>query len=255
VIAISLQSGSNGNCIYVESRGARILLDAGLSGRRTELRLEQFGRRIRDVQAVIVSHDHVDHVSCAGVLHRKFGLPVYITPRTLASWRARGTAGRLDAVNSFHAGETLRFGGLSVQTVPTPHDASDGVAFIVCAEGRRLGVLTDLGHVFRGLEEHVASLDGVIIESNYDPHMLERGPYPPTLQERIKGPRGHLSNAEAADLLRRAGGRGLQWACLAHLSEHNNHPSVALRTHEEILGRRYPLHVASRHEPTGIFEV
>ncbi len=254
MIALSLQSGSNGNCIYVETCGVRLLFDAGISGIQAEKRLAAHGRDIRQVDAVIISHDHADHVRCAGVFHRKYGLPVYITPRTLAAAESMYSLGSLTNVLHFRPGKTLRFGNVSVETIPTPHDGKDGAAFVVNAAGKRLGILTDLGHVFAGLDRVIASLDAVFIESNYDPEMLTNGPYPPFLKRRIEGPGGHISNVEAAELLRTAG-VALKWACLAHLSEQNNSPDVALRTHREIFSAAFPLHIASRYAASGLFTV
>jgi phosphoribosyl 1,2-cyclic phosphodiesterase len=253
MFVLSLQSGSNGNCIYVESGGARLLFDAGISGRQAALRLAAFGRDIRRVDALIVSHDHADHVRCAGIFHRKFGLPVYVSAPTYRAANAGRGLGEM-RVEFFVAGEALRFGDLRVETPRTPHDAADGVAFVVTSGEARLGILTDLGHPFDGLAETISSLDAVLMESNYDPEMLESGPYPAFLKARIRGPRGHLSNPESADLLREAGGR-LKWACLAHLSEQNNRPELALETHRARGRNGYALHAASRYRPTGPFEI
>ena len=203
----------------------------------------------------MISHDHADHIRCAGVYQRQFGLPVYVTRTTLAAGLAQRDLGRLHDVRHFHAGQTLRFGSVTVETIPTPHDGADGVAFVVACGNKRLGVLTDLGCVFDALHEIVGSLDGAFVESNYDPEMLAHGPYPLYLKNRIKGPGGHLSNDEAAELLARSAGGRLRWACLAHLSEHNNEPGLALRTHRAILGDRLALHAASRHGPTGPLEL
>lgn len=255
MIAIALQSGSNGNCIYVEAGGARLLFDAGISGRQAERRLAAFGRDIRRVDAVILSHDHADHVSCAGIYQRKFGLPVFVTRATLRAANRRCRLGRMEDVRSFQAGATLRFADATVETISTPHDAADGAAFIV-NEGRlRLGLLTDLGHPFEALGDVVRSLDAVILESNYDPEMLRTGPYPEFLKARIAGPRGHISNVEAAQLLKRAWTGRLRWACLAHLSEANNEPEIALRTHRDILPAPLRLLAASRYGPVGALEV
>jgi len=248
MLAISLQSGSNGNCIYVEADGARLLLDAGISGVQAKRRLADFGRDIRRCDALIISHDHRDHVRAAGIYQRKYGLPVYITHPTLAEADARCGLGKLSDVRHFAAGDVLDFGAAVVETIPTPHDGADGVGFVIRAGGARLGVLTDLGHPFEGLARTIASLDAVILESNYDPDMLEAGPYPAFLKARIRGPGGHLSNVEAAELLASVEGK-LQWACLAHLSEHNNTPELALQTHRGILDDSLPLYVASRHKP------
>lgn len=252
---ISLQSGSNGNCIYVEADDVRLLLDAGISGQQAEARLAAHGRDIRAVDAVVISHDHRDHARCLGIYQRKFQLPVYVTARTLAPACAFQRLGKLQDVRHFGAGNVLRFGEVCVETIPTPHDGADGVGFVVAHGGKRVGILTDLGHAFAGLDAVVRSLDAVLLESNYDPERLAHGPYPPFLQERIRGPGGHLSNGEAAGLLAAAAGDRLRWACLAHLSEQNNDPELALRTHRAILGHRLPLFVASRYEASEEFDV
>jgi phosphoribosyl 1,2-cyclic phosphodiesterase len=253
MIAVSLQSGSNGNCLYVEAGGARLLFDAGLPGAEAAVRLAAIGRDIRNLDALIISHDHADHARYAGIYQRKFGLPLYATAGTIEVSKARHGLGRLDDVRLFKAGETLPIGGASVLTFPTPHDGAEGAAFVVASGGKRLGILTDLGHVFEGLRQVVASLDGVFIESNYDPGMLASGAYPAFLKRRIAGPEGHISNEDAAELL--LAGVRLRWACLAHLSENNNDAQTALQTHRRVLGSGLPLYVASRYMPTGLMSL
>jgi phosphoribosyl 1,2-cyclic phosphodiesterase len=256
MIAISLQSGSSGNCIYVETGGKRLLFDAGITGTQTAERLASHGRDIRSVDAVIISHDHSDHISHAGILQRKYGLPVYVTPATYAAACSRRPLGKMTDVRHFRSCDKLRFGDVLVHAIPTPHDGVDGSVFVVEASGKRLGIMTDLGHVFKELVHLVASLDAVFLESNYDPDMLARGPYPAYLKQRIKGPRGHISNQESAEVLLRACRQNrLQWACLAHLSEQNNHPDVALRTHREVMSEKLTLYVADRYRATGILTV
>ncbi len=252
---ISLQSGSNGNSIYVEAGGVRLLFDAGLSGVQVQERLALHGRDVRGIQGLLISHDHSDHSRSLGIYQRKFKLPVYVTTKTLDAAQASCNLGKLDDVRHFVAGAWLRFGPVSVETIPTPHDGVDGVAFVVDDGRRRLGILTDLGHVFNGLDAVVSSLDAVLLESNYDVEMLTRGSYPEFLKRRIRGPGGHLSNIEAAELLLRAAGNRLRWVCLAHLSHDNNSPDVALATHTKVLGDRWPLLVATRYQPTGVLEV
>jgi phosphoribosyl 1,2-cyclic phosphodiesterase len=251
---IVLQSGSNGNAVYVESNGTRLLLDAGISGIRAQERLAAFDRDIHDIDGVIISHDHSDHSRCLGIYQRKFQLPVHVTQSTLRSAEQRCRLGKLHDIRHFAAGETLHFENLAVHTVPTPHDGVDGVAFVVDDGSHRVGVLTDLGHPFDGLDDLVGSLDGLLLESNYDPQMLDEGLYPDFLKHRIRGPGGHLSNVEAAQLIAHAAGEQLRWVCLAHLSEENNRPNLALKTTQKMLGDRIKLRVASRYEPTGIFE-
>ena len=253
MIAIALQSGSQGNCIYVESDGEGILFDAGISGIRAEQRLAAHGRDIRQVKALIISHDHADHVKCAGIYQRKFGLPLHMTPKTHKA--SASQLGRVNDVRHFKPGAKLRIGRMTVETISTPHDAVDGLAFVVTAKRKRLGILTDLGHSFDGLDRVVKSLDAVFLESNYDPKMLENGPYPFFLKERIRSPHGHLSNVESAELLCRAAAKRLQWVCLAHLSENNNTPMVALRTHRKLAGNGHAFHAAKYREATRLLEV
>jgi phosphoribosyl 1,2-cyclic phosphodiesterase len=253
--AISLQSGSNGNCIYVEADGVRLLFDAGISGKQAQLRLAAHGRDISHVDGVLVSHDHSDHSRCLGIYQRKFAIPAHVTAKTLDAAMRRCSLGKMSQVNHFQAGDTLRFGKVSVETVPTPHDGADGVAFVIDDGRRRLGILTDLGHVFSDLEAVIASLDAVFIESNYNRKMLAEGSYPEFLKARIRGPGGHLSNTEAAELLLGHGGGRLKTAYLSHLSGDNNSPEVALGVHKKILGERLELHVASRHASSGVLDV
>lgn len=253
MIAISLQSGSSGNSIYVESGDVRLLFDAGITGVEAEKRLASFGRDIRQVTAVVISHDHSDHVKYAGVYQRKYRLPLHITADTLESAEAKMDLGKLNDVSFFVAGGTLQFGELEVTTYSTPHDGSDGAVFVVSAGDKRLGIMTDLGHVFDGLQEIVSGLDAVFMESNYDPQMLEHGPYPYFLRKRIKGPGGHISNAEAAELL--LSGSRLKWACLSHLSGENNDPQTALVTHRRIIGNSLPLYTAPRYSVSSILSL
>jgi phosphoribosyl 1,2-cyclic phosphodiesterase len=251
---ISLQSGSNGNCIYVEAGGINLLFDAGISGTRVRQRLASHDRDAAGVDAVLISHDHVDHSRSMGVLHRKFHLPIYVTSKTFKA-ASRYELGEIKELRHFCSGEILRFGKVKVETIPTPHDSVDGVAFVVDDGKHRLGILTDLGHVFKNLQDIIGSLDAVLLESNYDPEMLAGGHYPEWLKTRIKGPGGHISNFEAAEILRSASSKRMKWVCLAHLSEDNNTPELALETHRRILSNRWPLFVATRYETSDVLEI
>ena len=255
MLTFSLQSGSNGNAIYVEADGVRLLFDAGISGKMAERRMAVHGRDIRDVDALLISHDHRDHVGCAGIYQRKFGLPIYINHGTLDAALRWCELGLLSDVRHFRSGECLEFGGVTVHTVPTAHDAADGVGFVVESAGKRLGILTDLGHPFDGLQSVIESLDAVYLESNFDPGMLAVSRYPEAVKARIRGPRGHLSNADAATLIQRCGRRRPKWMAVAHLSEENNSPALALDVQHEAVGRAYPVHHASRYETSDLLTV
>lgn len=241
----SVQSGSNGNCIYVEAADTRLLFDAGVSGNCTARRMAEHGRDVRDVQGVIISHDHIDHIQCAGILQRKFGIPIYVTRRTLAATWCR--LGKLADVRHFSSGDTLEFGRVRVHTIRTPHDAADGVAFVVECESKRLGILTDLGHPFPGLASILENVDAAYLESNYDPILLEQGSYAESVKARIRGQGGHLSNHEAAALLKSCTKKRPRWIAVAHLSEDNNRPHLAHEAQYRAVGRDYPVFHASRH--------
>ena len=252
MLTFSLQSGSNGNSIYVETSDVRLLFDAGISGRATEDRLAAYGRDIRQVDALILSHNHRDHVCGAGILQRRFSLPIFITPR---SYRAcREELGACVDIRNIDPGKVLTFGSTVVQTVPTAHDGKDGVAFIINENGKKLGIFTDLGHRFAGIETWISDLDGLYLESNYDPTMLAEGMYPSWLKRRIRGKGGHLSNFEAAELVRDTAEQ-LQFLILSHLSENNNEPELAMATARDFLGGAFPLALAPRYTVGDIFSL
>ncbi len=245
---IPLQSGSNGNAIFVESRGIRLFFDAGISALQARERLAQYGYTPDGANALFISHDHSDHVKCAGVYQRKFGVPLYITERTLAVSRRRAQLGKLDDVLLFRAGDAVKVGHLTIETVATPHDAVDGVVFVVDDGKRRVGICTDVGHVYDDLRALVSSVDALYLESNYDDQMLESGPYPAVLKRRIAGAGGHISNRDAAELVAGHASSRLQWLCLAHLSAENNTPDLAYAAHREALGDQLAIHVAQRFQ-------
>ncbi len=245
---ITLQSGSAGNCVFVRSGDTRLLFDAGISGNNAESRLAEFGYDIRDCNALVLSHEHSDHICGIGAFHRKFGLPVYANLRTWNATRAKPSTGCIGNPNYFVSGKPFQIGSLRIETLRTPHDATEGVCFVIedVESGQRFGLFTDLGHVFNGLQKVIGTLDAVLIESNYDDDMLRGGPYPQYLKDCISGKRGHISNKESAELLDACSASQLQWVCLGHLSAKNNSPEVALATHRERHGNRFTLFCADR---------
>ena len=249
---VALASGSNGNSVYVETPDARLLFDAGLSGVRLARRAAERGVDLDRLDALLLSHNHSDHTAGAGVIHRRHDVPILATKGTWSAIRTRmGTA----RAKTYRAGETHAFGGTRVTTIPTPHDGREGVAFVIEHGGLRLGVLTDLGHPFDALREQFGTLDGAYLEANYDPEMLETGPYPHHLKERIAGPGGHLSNAECAELATDAGNGRLRWLVLCHLSGENNSPDTALAAAQGLRARGIEVHLAGRHDASAFFEL
>ena len=252
---LPLQSGSSGNCFYVETDRTRILIDAGISPKQISTRLQQHGRSIEQVDALLLTHDHSDHSRYVSGVCRKFGLPLHITRKTLNAVEKKQSLPENLEISCFGAGESFSVGEFQIHSIPTPHDAIDGVAFVVEYESCRLGVLTDLGHVFSGLRDVLQSLDAVIIESNYDECLLDVGKYPEFLKRRIRGSGGHLSNLDSARLLDQSASEKLQWVCLCHLSEENNSPDTAVRIHQNWLGELYPIYVAQRRQASEFMEL
>jgi len=250
---VALASGSNGNSIHVETPDACLLFDAGLSGKRLLKRAGQRGVDLSRVTALLISHNHTDHVGGAGVMHRRYGLPLFATRGTWAASRHR--AGKVTGVTTFRAGETIVFGGTKVHTILTPHDGREGVVFVVEHGDVRLGILTDLGHCFAELEDTLPTLDAAYLEANYDQEMLEFGHYPEHLKDRIAGPGGHLSNEECAELALRAGGHRLKHLILSHLSGENNTLPAAEQATREVRDSGVRVDVAGRHGPSDVFEV
>ncbi len=249
---ITLQSGSSGNCVFVRSGETCLLFDAGISGSKAESRLAEFGYDIRDCNALILSHEHCDHISGVGVFHRRFGLPVFANLRTWNATRAKSSTGCIGSPNHFVSGKPFQIGSLRIESLRTPHDAIEGVCFVIedMLSGQRFGLLTDLGYAFSGLQKVIGTLDAVLIESNYDEKMLREGTYPQRLKDRILGKGGHISNTEAAQLLDPCNPSQLQWVCLGHLSAQNNSPEVALAAHRDRHGDRFPIFCADRNGAT-----
>jgi phosphoribosyl 1,2-cyclic phosphodiesterase len=219
-----LGSGSGGNAAYLEADGTRLLLDAGFSCRELEARLAALGADPAKVDAILLSHEHGDHARGVGRFARRFGTMVAGTAGTL---RAAGLWGGPARLLVFGSGETVRVGRLRVATAPLSHDAVDPVGFRVEAAEGAVGFALDLGRATDTACALLAGCRTMILDSNYDPEMLESGPYPRELKERLRGPRGHLSNREAAELIAQATGNATRTLLLAHLSRTNNRPDLA----------------------------
>ena len=248
MLVIPLQSGSKGNCYYVESDDTKILVDAGITIRQARLRLEHHKKDLESVTDLLITHDHSDHCRYLADYSRRLNVIVHATQRTLNAIARRPKSTKaIENTCCFRAGQSITVGELKVHSIPTPHDAADGVACVLENEIHRVGILTDLGHAFSGLREVLQSLDAVIIESNYDEEMLHSGPYPEFLKQRIRGSGGHLSNEDSARLIHMADNERLKWVCMCHLSDENNCPDTAISTHQQWLGEDYPLHIAKRH--------
>lgn len=240
-----LASGSKGNAIYVSDGHSAILVDAGLSGREIERRLSSRGLRVENLSALVLSHEHADHVQGVGVLSRRYRLPVYSTRKTAeAAYRL----GKVAKTVYFECGSTFRIADLEIHPFSLSHDAEDPVGFTIRSNGLKLGIVTDLGVVTSMVREHLKGCHALILEANHDDDMLLNGPYPWPLKQRIRSRVGHLSNTDSSTLLGELLHDRLQHVILAHLSEVNNTPEEALRTVAPALtGTPAKVHVALQH--------
>lgn len=220
-----LGSGSRGNAVVIECGGARILVDAGFPARTLGLRLATAGVPPESISALVLTHEHTDHVSGACTAARRWGWTVYATAGTIAGTPGLAALRPIAIDTSAH----LELDTMRMRCIRTPHDAAESIAVVVDApsSGTRLGIAYDLGHVPAGVDAAMRELDALIVEANHDEEMLRCGPYPPVVQARIAGSHGHLSNAAAGRLARSAAHRGLRHVVLAHLSQNNNSPQVA----------------------------
>lgn len=229
----SLGSGSRGNALLVEAGTTRLLIDAGFGPREMSRRLQRLGLAAADIEAVLVTHEHSDHISGVFACARRFGWEVLLTHGTLAVCRDKGSEVRITIIDSH---ESLAVGGIHVLPFPVPHDAREPVQFVLSDGARRLGVLTDAGHVTPHMVAMLANCDALVLECNHDPRMLAQGRYPRSLKHRIAGLWGHLDNAAAASLLSRIHGPCLRHIVAAHLSVENNSPQLAQQALAEVLG-------------------
>lgn len=240
-----LASGSKGNAIYISNGTTTLLVDAGLSGIEIERRLRAHNLDPRDIDALLVSHEHADHVRGVGILSRRFGLPVYLSGIT--GREASPTIGQIKDIRPFTCGRPFQINTLDVHPFSTAHDAEDPAGFTITCNGCKIGIATDLGIATAMVKQNLKACDLLILEANHDPDMLMNGPYPWPLKQRIKSRTGHLSNRASRELLAELKHDRLQHVILAHLSETNNTPAKALEEVGPALeGCRARIHVAAQ---------
>lgn len=223
----SLGSGSRGNATLVQADDTLVLLDCGFSIRETERRLHRLGVAATELAAILVTHEHADHLRGVLPLARRFRLPVYMTFGTSRAVSSKQSL-RGVTLHEVRPGREIALGGLSAMPVPVPHDANEPCQYVFAHGARRAGVLTDLGSLTRHVMEAYARCDALLLECNHDPQLLASGPYPPSLKQRVGGDLGHLSNQQAAALLGAIEQQRLQHLVLSHLSEQNNTPRHAM---------------------------
>jgi phosphoribosyl 1,2-cyclic phosphodiesterase len=228
----SIASGSKGNCLYLEIGSTRLLIDIGLSLRETLLRMETIGIDASKIDAVLVTHEHIDHIRSVGSFARKFRIPVYVSH--LVSEKSAKYLHKTRVVE-FEAGSALTLRDVQIDPFPITHDSCDPVGFVVDSREGRCGSATDLGIVTRLVTEKLRGCRALNLESNHDMDMLMNGPYPWELKQRIRSRHGHLSNEDSLQLLHELAHDGLEALVMAHLSEVNNHPDHVVQSTESFL--------------------
>jgi len=228
----SIGSGSRGNGTLVEVDNTLILLDCGFPTVHVEKRMARLGKTPADLSAIIVTHEHGDHIKGVGPLARRYNLPVWMTPGTARHQRI----GKLPELRYFSSHENFVIDDMELMPYPVPHDAWEPAQFVFSDGARRLGILTDVGCWTPHIEQQLSGCDALLLESNHDAGMLQRGNYPSSLKQRVGGRHGHLSNAQAAELLGRLDNSKLQHLVAAHLSEENNQPQLAQQALANVLG-------------------
>jgi len=251
VRVVSLASGSSGNALLIDAGETRLLVDAGISARRIEHGLARLGVRAATLDGILVTHEHIDHVSGLPVLARRHGLTVHLTPGTA---RALGGLGGLSH-RLVGRGTTFDVGGATVTALPVRHDGADPVGFIVEIGATTVVVFTDLGCPEPHLREPLRRADLIILEANHDLDRLWNGHYPWRLKQRVASPTGHLCNDDCGALLAEAvEDERARTVWLAHLSQENNEPAIAHTTvAAHVTGRHLDLHVLPRHDPGPIW--
>ena len=240
-----IASGSNGNCCLVEDKGTSVLVDAGKSGREIARRMDILGKNLEDVKAILVTHRHSDHVQGAGVLSRRFNIPVYMAKETSKDVMLGAFDGKV-----FDAGKGFKIGNMKIKPIMTSHNVSScGFVF-----NNRFAIMTDTGTVTKQMKDAMKKVEAVLLESNHDIDMVITGKYPAFLKQWILSDEGHLSNIAASSMIQNDADN-LNLAVLGHLSGNNNTPEMALRTFETLVKKKLEVCVADRDRETGNFEV
>lgn len=250
-----LGSGSSGNAVLLESGDSRVLIDAGFPQSVLAARLAAIDVTVESIHAIILTHEHLDHARGACASARKWGWSVHATRGTVRAWPELSVAD----VQTFDSNASFPVGAFSIQAVRISHDAAEPVAIVATdrATGVRAAVAYDVGSVTNSLRRALSRVDILVLEANHDEEMLRYGPYPPSVQQRIAGNRGHLSNLEAGELARDCAHRGMSYLALAHLSKECNHPGVAWATvRDHLAGARVAtrLEVCTQHAVAGPFQ-
>ena len=258
----SLYSGSSGNCLYVGSEKTKILVDAGLSGKRIEAALSEKNINPNEIKGIVVTHEHSDHTKGLGVLSRRYNIPIFANTKT---WRAmHSSLGKIadENIKVFGSYKAFEIGDIVVNPFEVPHDAAEPCGYSFIKDKKKVTIATDIGYVTDEIKNNIKDSDIVLIESNHDVDMLKVGPYPYELKRRVLSNVGHLSNENAGKAIIDVLSSKIKNILLGHLSDTNNYPFLAHETVISVLkmegispGKDFTLDVATREKPTKIYSV
>lgn len=256
----SLYSGSSGNCSFVQTSTTKILVDAGVSSKKIVEALESIGIDPSSINAILITHEHSDHVSGLGIFSKKFNVPVYAN---LETWNAMEKQKEKVLENNIKlfSFDNFFIGDIKVEPFSIPHDAANPCGFNFYNENKKMSIATDIGHMNSDIIQHLSNSCFLLLEANYEPEILQCSSYPYVLKQRIKGPNGHLSNSDAGKTISYLSKCGLHNVMLGHLSKENNFPELAYKTVVEelmqsnVLDNNLHLSVANRYEASPIIDV
>ena len=257
----SLYSGSSGNSLYVETNKTKLLIDCGESAKKIVNSLSDIDVNIEDIDGILVTHEHIDHVKSLGTLSKKFNIPVYTNIETLNAMPEQMSKLKSENIHLFNFSEDFEIGDLQIHPFAIPHDAANPCAFNILNNNTKLSIATDIGHMTPEILSNLEKSKFLLLESNYDPNILKCSPYPYHLKERIAGPYGHLSNDIAGKTISHLIESGLHTVMLGHLSKENNFPELAYKTvMEEIIynnksEKDIKLSVATRYNHTPVVKI
>lgn len=260
---LSFGSGSCGNCYYISNGNTSVLIDAGVGIRRMKRHFKEYGLKFSSLKAILVTHDHTDHIKAVGHLSNEFNIPVYTTEKIHDGIRRNyHTTKKIEpsCVKIIEVGQDFSIDDLRISTFEIPHDASENIGYSIDLGQDTFTLMTDIGCPTDDIKKFISQSGYLVIEANYDAEMLKNGKYPKPLQDRIRGGFGHLCNTQTAETLGECFHENLKRVWLCHLSEENNHPELARKTVEYHLrglgiipGKDFDLEVLKRKIPSGLF--
>ena len=257
----SLYSGSSGNSLFIQSENTNILVDAGESARKIENALSSIDVDAKNLDAIIVTHEHLDHVKSLGTLSKKFNIPVFATKETWDAMPDQLNKMNPELVYTYCASEEFKIGDLLIDPFSIPHDAANPCGFNIIHNNTQMSIATDLGHITKDITEKLENSSFILLESNYDDEILKFSKYPYYLKKRISGDYGHLSNVEAGKLIAKLSQKKLKTVMLGHLSKENNFPELAYKTvADELINSKIDtvkldISVATRIKPSKIIKI